>query len=147
MVGLDDLRGLFQPMILWFYDNPPSGPSIKSMSLQLKDKDVLRDSVKCFAQVQVDDIGCSSLTHQSCNLIVEGHQICQAWFALSEAILAVTSHLLDLARYRGEMDCIVRLTDLFLITWVWNWKCRAFFRHVLPMISVSLSILAIDSSF
>jgi len=20
MVGLDDLRGLFQPMILWFYD-------------------------------------------------------------------------------------------------------------------------------
>ncbi|CAM9177511.1 unnamed protein product, partial [Bubo scandiacus] len=33
---------------------PPSGPSIKSMSLQFRDKDVMQDSVKCFAQVQVD---------------------------------------------------------------------------------------------
>ncbi|KAJ7399009.1 hypothetical protein BTVI_119316 [Pitangus sulphuratus] len=30
----------------------PSGPSVKSMPLQLRDKDVMRDSVKCFAQVQ-----------------------------------------------------------------------------------------------
>ena len=33
---------------------PPSGPSVKSMSLQFRDKDVVRDSVKCFTQVQVD---------------------------------------------------------------------------------------------
>ncbi|KAK4823457.1 hypothetical protein QYF61_002293 [Mycteria americana] len=31
---------------------PPSGPSIRSISLQFRDKDVMRDSVKCFAQVQ-----------------------------------------------------------------------------------------------
>ena len=64
------------------------------MSLHFRDKDVMRDSVKYFAQVQVDDISCSSLVHQRCNPIVEGHQICQAQFALSEAMLAVTNHLL-----------------------------------------------------
>ncbi|KAK4832903.1 hypothetical protein QYF61_026546 [Mycteria americana] len=32
---------------------PPSSPSIKSMSLQFRDKDVVWDSVKCFAQVQL----------------------------------------------------------------------------------------------
>ncbi|KAK4831140.1 hypothetical protein QYF61_015443 [Mycteria americana] len=32
---------------------PPSGPSLKSMPLQCRDKDVVQDSVKCFAQVQV----------------------------------------------------------------------------------------------
>ena len=26
MVGFDDLRGLFQPMILWFYEYPPTFP-------------------------------------------------------------------------------------------------------------------------
>ncbi|KAK4831337.1 hypothetical protein QYF61_017468 [Mycteria americana] len=31
---------------------PPSSPSIKSMSLQFRDKDVVQDSVKCFAQIQ-----------------------------------------------------------------------------------------------
>ncbi|KAK4823520.1 hypothetical protein QYF61_003029 [Mycteria americana] len=31
---------------------PSSGPSVKSMSLQFRDKDGMRDSVKCFAQVQ-----------------------------------------------------------------------------------------------
>ena len=64
------------------------------MSLQFRDKGVMWDSVRCFAQVQAGDISCSSLIHQCCNPIVEGHQICQAPFALSEALLAVTSHLL-----------------------------------------------------
>ncbi|KAK4830146.1 hypothetical protein QYF61_008634, partial [Mycteria americana] len=32
-----------------------SGPSVKSMSLQFRDKDVVWDSIKCFAQVQTDD--------------------------------------------------------------------------------------------
>ena len=62
------------------------------MSLQFKDKYVVRDNVKCFAQIQVDDISYSSLTHQCCNPVVEGHQICQARFACSEAMLAVTNH-------------------------------------------------------
>ena len=47
------------------------------MSLQFRDKYVTQDSVICFAQVQVDDIHCSSLIHQHSNPIVEGHQICQ----------------------------------------------------------------------
>ena len=64
------------------------------MSLQFRDKDVKWDSDKCFAQVKVDDISCSSLIHQCCNPAVEGHQICQAQFALSEAMLVVTSYLL-----------------------------------------------------
>jgi len=32
----------------------------------------VQDSVKCFAQVQVDDIRCSSIISQHCNPIVEG---------------------------------------------------------------------------
>ncbi|KAK4808881.1 hypothetical protein QYF61_007996 [Mycteria americana] len=32
---------------------PPSGPSVKSTSLQFRDKDVVRDSIKCFAQIQL----------------------------------------------------------------------------------------------
>ena len=49
-----------------------------------------RTSVRCFAQVQVD-VSCSSFIHQRSNPVVEGHQICQAQFALSEAMLVVTS--------------------------------------------------------
>ncbi|KAK4827693.1 LOW QUALITY PROTEIN: hypothetical protein QYF61_020827 [Mycteria americana] len=64
------------------------------MSLQFRDKDVMRDSAKCFAQVQVDDISCSSLIHQRCNPIIEGYLISQTRFALNEAMLAVINHLL-----------------------------------------------------
>ena len=60
----------------------PSGLSIQSMSLQFRDKDVVRDSVKCFAQVQVDDDSYSSLIHQCCNPIIEGHHIFQARLSL-----------------------------------------------------------------
>ncbi|NWT47417.1 CFA99 protein, partial [Chroicocephalus maculipennis] len=35
---------------------PLSGPYIKSMSLQFRDKNVVWESVKCFAQVQIDNI-------------------------------------------------------------------------------------------
>jgi len=38
-----------------------SGPSVKSMTLQFRDNDVMWDSVKCFAQTQADDISCSFL--------------------------------------------------------------------------------------
>lgn len=42
-----------------------------------QDKDFIQDSVKCFAQNQVD-VNCSSINHECCNPIIEGHQICQA---------------------------------------------------------------------
>ena len=89
------------------------------MSLQFRDKDVMWDNVKCFAQVPVDDVSCSSLIHQCCNPIVDSYQICQAQFALSEAMLVLTNRpplfhvpydsfqedlLNDLARHRGETD-------------------------------------------
>ena len=64
------------------------------MSLQFRDKDVVWDSVKCFAQVQLDNVSYSSLIDQNSNPVVEGHQICQAQFAPSETMLAVTNHLL-----------------------------------------------------
>ena len=55
----------------------------------------MRVSVKWFGQVQVDAaISCSSLILWLCNPSVEGHQICQAQFARSEAMLAVTNQLL-----------------------------------------------------
>ncbi|KAF4794471.1 hypothetical protein TURU_101855 [Turdus rufiventris] len=43
----------------------PSGPSIKSLCLQFRDKDTVRDNVNCFARVQVDDIGLLSSTKAS----------------------------------------------------------------------------------
>ena len=81
---------------------PWSGPSIESMSLQFSDEDIMQDSVKRFAQVRIDDICCSSLIHQRCNAVVEGHQICQAPF---EAILAVSSSVL--LRNKAEAPCSV----------------------------------------
>jgi len=57
------------------------------MSLQFIDKDVMQDSVKCFAKVRVEDISCS----QCCNPVIEGDQICGASFALSEATWAATT--------------------------------------------------------
>jgi len=73
---------------------PQSGPSVKCMYLQFRDKDVMWHCIKCSAQVQVDDIICLFLIHQYSNAILEGQQVCQAWFAHSEAMLAVTNHLL-----------------------------------------------------
>lgn len=46
---------------------PASDPCVKYTTVQLRDKDVLWDSVKCFAGVQVDDICCSSLINQALN--------------------------------------------------------------------------------
>ncbi|RMC13969.1 hypothetical protein DUI87_09053 [Hirundo rustica rustica] len=50
-VALWSLRSLSATMQTIPY--PFTGPSIKSMSLQFRDKDVVWDNVKCFAQVQV----------------------------------------------------------------------------------------------
>lgn len=64
------------------------------MSLQLKDKDVMLDNIKCFAQIQGDDVSCTSLIYQCCNPITVGGQIFQELFAPSEAMLALTNHYL-----------------------------------------------------
>ena len=37
---------------------PQSGSSSKSMSLQFREKEFVLDRVKCFAQVQVEDVSC-----------------------------------------------------------------------------------------
>ena len=63
------------------------------MSLHFRNKDIMPGSVKCFAQIQLGDGSSSSFIHCLCNSM-EGHQICQALFALSEAMLAFTKHVL-----------------------------------------------------
>lgn len=57
---------------------PPSSPPTKSTFLQFNDKGVMQNSVKCLMHVEVDEVS---------SLIVEGYQIYQVWFALSEAVL------------------------------------------------------------
>jgi len=64
---------------------PTSGPSVKSTSFQFRDKDIMRDSVECLAQVQVDNVSCPLFVYYCCNPIIEGYQDGQARFALGEA--------------------------------------------------------------
>lgn len=40
----------------------------------------MQDNVKLFAQVQVEDIGCSSLSTNTVTRVIEGCQICHAQF-------------------------------------------------------------------
>jgi len=54
---------------------PASGPSMKSVFLQLGDQDIMQDSVKCFPQIQVDYISCSCFIHWGCNSIISIHQV------------------------------------------------------------------------
>lgn len=70
----------------------PSNPCHSS----LESKDVMWDSVKCFAQVHVDDISCFSLIYQPCNPVKGLHQFLQAQLAPSEAILAVTNQTIQI---------------------------------------------------
>lgn len=51
----------------------------------------MQGNAKCLAQVQVNDVRCSSLIHKCCNSNVERLQICHSRFALSEDTLSVTS--------------------------------------------------------
>ncbi|KAJ7411464.1 hypothetical protein BTVI_50155 [Pitangus sulphuratus] len=46
-IDCNSLREIIQPIAY-----PPGGLSVKSMCLQFGDKDVMSDSVKCFAQVK-----------------------------------------------------------------------------------------------
>ena len=54
------------------------------------------DHVKGLTEVQVDDIGWSSLSNLCSHSIIVGHWIGQAQFALGEAVVAVPHHLLVL---------------------------------------------------
>jgi len=93
---------------------PPNSLYFKSISLQLREKDVLREHVKDLAEVQVDDIHCLPFIHQYHHSITESHQIGQAQPSLGEAILSWITHSpfmylnmssrrnLDLPRHRGE---------------------------------------------
>lgn len=66
------------------------------MPPQLREKDVVPDGVKYLAQVQADDVNCSSSIRQCRNPIVEDHQIFKAQSALSAAMVGVTDFLTDL---------------------------------------------------
>ena len=57
------------------------------MCLQFRDNVVMWGTIKCFAQAQVDVVSCSSFRNQTYNPITEDHQIFQAQFALTEAML------------------------------------------------------------
>lgn len=92
---------------------PQSASSVKCVSLQFRGKNVMLDTVKCFAQVQGDDTSCSSLIHQHCNPII-GHQIYQAPFAHKKAMLAVTNHhlIFSLLQHRTLRICSMILPGI-----------------------------------
>ena len=55
---INPLAASSQPIL-----NSLNSPSVKSIPLQFREKDVVRDHVKGFAEVQVDDICCPSPVH------------------------------------------------------------------------------------
>lgn len=54
---------------------------------------MVQDYVKGLAQVQVDNISCSSFVNRCCHSTTEDHQMGQAPSALGEVVLAVSDHL------------------------------------------------------
>jgi len=68
--------------------------AFKSVSLQLRYKDVAWSCVKGHAKIEVGNISCPSFVHQHCHSIVESHWIGLAQYAISEAVLAGLDHLL-----------------------------------------------------
>ena len=53
--------------------HPPRSPSIKYISLQFREKDIVEDHVKGFTEVHLDDICSSSLVSRCSYSIIEGH--------------------------------------------------------------------------
>lgn len=109
-------------------------PSIKSIFLQFDNQDVMQDCVKCFAQVQIDDISCSCFIH--CNSIIKGHQVCQTWLILGEAMSVTINHLTfvfhvpyqdlqedllhDLAKRKWDWLACSSPDLLFFLSWKWG---------------------------
>ena len=86
-IDSNPMATIIQPILY-----PPNNPAFKSISLQFRDKDVVWDH-NDLAQVQVDDNSCPSFVHWWCHFIIEGHQIGEAWSALTKAVLAASDHL------------------------------------------------------
>lgn len=106
------------------------------MPLQSRENDVMQDSDKCFAQVQVSDISCASLIHQQCNPIIEDRQICQVRFGHSETILGslwTPIMCCPVASHSGAIEChgdfVFPISNLFksillLLCSLWSsWRC------------------------
>jgi len=66
---------------------------MKSVFLQFKEKDVVRDCVEGFTEVQTDHIHSSSLVHPSSRVVIESLYVHQAALVLGEDMLAVSNHL------------------------------------------------------
>ncbi|XP_052556631.1 uncharacterized protein LOC128089357 isoform X2 [Tympanuchus pallidicinctus] len=66
----DPLRSASQPVL-----NPPHCPLIYPTLPQLCYKDVVGDSIKCFAEIKVDYIDCSPPIHPARDNIIEGYQL------------------------------------------------------------------------
>ncbi|KAK4811014.1 hypothetical protein QYF61_015718 [Mycteria americana] len=80
---------------------PPSGPSVKSMSLQFRDKDVVRDSVKCFAQVQ--SVGTSPDCHNFSNMMDSGLATSSTSSLRTRG--CISSGPMDLCTFRALSHC------------------------------------------
>jgi len=70
-----------------------NSPPLKSICLQLTDKDIMWGHVKGLAQVHVDGITYSSFAQWCCHFPIEVHQMRQTQSALGEAMLAVSNQL------------------------------------------------------
>ena len=67
-------------------------------------EDIMGDSVKSLAEVEVDNIHCSPLIYSAGHPIIEGHQIGQAWFPLGESMLTTPDNLFFLHLFRDDIQ-------------------------------------------
>lgn len=65
----------------------------------------MQNSVKCFAQVQVDVISCSSLSTEHCNSIIKSHHVCHAF---DEAVLVTVKKNTGKNKGEEKEEIIVR---------------------------------------
>ena len=64
----------------------------------------MRDSVKSRAEVDVDNIHCSSLLYPASHGIIAGYQIRQAWVLLHESMLTTLDNLLFLHLSQNDIQ-------------------------------------------
>ena len=73
---------------------PLNSLPLRSICLQLTDKDIMWGHVKGLAQVHVDGITYFSFAQWCCHFPIEVHQMGHKQYALGEAMMAVSDHLL-----------------------------------------------------